>query len=341
MRIASSSRAPIAETSASSERISSANLNQPRAEPRRIVALEHRDQFAANPIAQKIARRIRRVLHERNRARLQVFANVGARNRKHRTNQPPRPALGHRRHPGRSGTTHQTHQDCLGLIIAMVSQSDKIRPHSIGRAAQKFAPSVARPLLEIGAGNHAKPLGPLDMQLKPEPRAHRPHKLFIAIRFFPAKPMVQMRGHELQSHPLAQREQRRHKRDRIPTAGKPDDDRRTAPNACTHQAPPQSRQGLSFQYREASGTRLIPHEIGINSNPSNDWEQRSPLPKEACDASRKSTPMDRLTANCRDKASLSGPRRTRFQYQTGPSIPAHRRKCGPADFWESSACKFR
>ena len=57
--------------------------------------------------------------------------------------------------------------------------------------------------------------------------------------------------------------------------------------------------------------------------------------------SRKSTPMDRLTTNRRDKASLSGPRCTRFQYQTGPSIPAHRRKCGLADFWESSACKFR
>jgi hypothetical protein len=57
--------------------------------------------------------------------------------------------------------------------------------------------------------------------------------------------------------------------------------------------------------------------------------------------SRKSTPMDRLTTNRRDKASLSGPRCTRFQYQTGPSIPAHRRKCGLADCWESSACKFR
>ena len=52
-------------------------------------------------------------------------------------------------------------------------------------------------------------------------------------------------------------------------------------------------------------------------------------------------PMDRLTTNRRDKASLSGPRCTRFQYQTGPSIPAHRRKCGLADCWESSACKFR
>ena len=57
--------------------------------------------------------------------------------------------------------------------------------------------------------------------------------------------------------------------------------------------------------------------------------------------SRKSTPMDRLTTSRRDKASLSGPRCTRFQYQTGPSIPAHRRKCGLADCWESSACKFR
>src|SRR5580700_10310490 len=50
-------------------------------------------------------------------------------------------------------------------------------------------------------------------------------------------------------------------------------------------------------------------------------------------------PMDRLT-NRRDKTSLSGPRYTRLQYQTGPSTPAHRRKCGLADSWESSACRF-
>ena len=117
----------------------------------------------------------------------------------------------------------------------MVSQRDKISPDSIGGAAQKFAPRVARPLLEIGAGNRAKPLGPLNLQLKPEPRAHSPHELFIAIRFIAAQPMVQMRGRELQSHPLAQREQRRGKRDRIPATGKPDDDRRAAPNAGTHQ----------------------------------------------------------------------------------------------------------
>lgn len=57
--------------------------------------------------------------------------------------------------------------------------------------------------------------------------------------------------------------------------------------------------------------------------------------------SRKSTPMGRLTTVRRDRASLSGPRCSRFQYQTDPSIPAHRRKCGLADCWESSACKFR
>ena len=62
----------------------------------------------------------------------------------------------------------------------------------IRNAQQKFAPSVARPLLEVGS--RRKPLGALDDQLKTEPRAHRTHKRFVAIRLSSANPMVQMRG---------------------------------------------------------------------------------------------------------------------------------------------------
>ena len=74
----------------------------------------------------------------------------------------------------------------------MVSQRHKISLNLIRNAQQELAPSVARPLLEVGS--RRKPIGALDDQLKTEARAHRTHKRFVAIRLRCANPMVQMRG---------------------------------------------------------------------------------------------------------------------------------------------------
>ena len=198
----------------------SGQFDQAPAETRRIVALEHRQQIGANPIAQNIARRIRRVLDERNRARGEIVSNLGARKRQHRTNQASRPALGHRRQSGCATAAHQTHQHSLSLIIAMVSQRDKISLNAIRNAQQKLAPNIARPLLEVrGRSRHVEPVSALDDQLNPEPRAHRTYEVFIAIRLGAANPMVQMRRHDPKSQMVAKLKQRAGKRDGISAAG--------------------------------------------------------------------------------------------------------------------------
>ena len=79
----------------------------------------------------------------------------------------------------------------------MVSQRDKISLNTIRDAQQKLAPSIARPLLEVGGGT--KPVSALDDQVNPKPCAHRTHELFIAIRLSTANPVVQMRGDDPKS----------------------------------------------------------------------------------------------------------------------------------------------
>jgi hypothetical protein len=106
----------------------------------------------------------------------------------------------------------------------MVSQGNEVRSDSIRSAREKRMPHVPRPLLEIGARNQTtKSLGPLDDQLNPKPRAHSAQELFITIRLIAANPMVQMSGRDPDSEPLANLEQRGGKRDRIGTAGKPNE----------------------------------------------------------------------------------------------------------------------
>ena len=101
----------------------------------------------------------------------------------------------------------------------MVSQGDKIRPNEIRSATEERKTHLARPLLEIRARDRrAQPLGTLDNQLDSEPRAHRTHEFFIAIRFFTANPMVQMRRRNSKRHCLAKLKQRADKRDGISPA---------------------------------------------------------------------------------------------------------------------------
>ena len=74
----------------------------------------------------------------------------------------------------------------------MVSQRHKIGLNLIRNAQQELAPSIARPLFEVG--NSRQTVGALDDQLDTESRAHRTDKRFVAIRLSRANPMVQMRG---------------------------------------------------------------------------------------------------------------------------------------------------
>ena len=61
----------------------------------------------------------------------------------------------------------------------MVPQRHKISMNSIRNAQEELAASIARPLFEVRNGT--KPVGALDDQLNPEPRAHPADEVFVTI----------------------------------------------------------------------------------------------------------------------------------------------------------------
>ncbi len=102
----------------------------------------------------------------------------------------------------------------------MVPKRYKISVDAVGDAQQKLAASIARPLLEVrGRSRCVQPVGALDNQLNPEPRAHRAHEFFVAICLITANLMIEMRCDDAEAQSLAKIDQRAGKRDRISAAG--------------------------------------------------------------------------------------------------------------------------
>jgi len=119
----------------------------------------------------------------------------------------------------------------------MVPEGDKAGSDAVRNAPEKIAANLARPLLQVRARNRRfESLGALDDQFDTKPRAHSAHEGFVAIGLVASNPMVQMRGRNPESKPLAKLKQRTSERHGIRAAGK-SDQYRCAP---TH---PRTRKG--------------------------------------------------------------------------------------------------
>ncbi len=120
----------------------------------------------------------------------------------------------------------------------MVPKGDKGGADAVRNAPKKIAANLARPLLQVRAGNRrVESLGAFDDQFDPKSRAHSAHEGFVAIGLIASNPMVQMRGRNPESKPLAKLKQRTSERNRVRAAGK-SDQYRCAP---THARPRKRR----------------------------------------------------------------------------------------------------
>src|ERR1700683_202273 len=125
------------------------HLKQPLAQPRRVVALEHRHELVTNPIAQNCVGLIGAIDHETLADTLKIREDLGSGYIKHRANSAPWPALSHRRKSARTRTAQDSNHHGFGLIAGVMRERDQIGFEALGCGVQERMPRISRTLFEI------------------------------------------------------------------------------------------------------------------------------------------------------------------------------------------------